>query len=246
MRAHGREIGGGLECRKTSGAPCPSAARKIAPMRNLLLGVALIAAPVAVFAAGYTLLAPPTAQTSAAEAGPPLGDMSSFEAITADVQSIAATGDIAAAGKRITDLETAWDEAQSKLRPVNTAAWGHVDGAIDDALTALRAKTPEGAQVDGALKSLQLALADPTAGTAPSGDGPGIVSGIVVTDAAGHALPCEVMLDQLRTALKDTAIPDADRTTVTALQAKATERCNADDDTRADAFSAQALAALPV
>ncbi|WP_299820939.1 hypothetical protein [uncultured Jannaschia sp.] len=217
-------------------------------MRNLLLSVALIAAPVAVFAAGYVVLTPPAAQTAAAipDAAPPLGDMTPFAAITTDVQSVAATGDLAAAEMRITELETAWDDAQATLRPVNTAAWGHVDGAIDDALSALRTGSPDAAgQVDAALAALQGALADPTAGTAPAAGGPGTVSGIVVTDASGRALPCEVMLEQLRTGLVGSAIPDPDRTAATALQAKATERCNADDDARSDAFSAQALALLP-
>ncbi|WP_299844754.1 hypothetical protein [uncultured Jannaschia sp.] len=216
-------------------------------MRNLLLSVALIAAPVAVFAAGYVVLTPPAAQTAAAipDAAPPLGDMTPFAAITTDVQSVAAAGDLVAAETRITDLETAWDDAQATLRPVNTAAWGHVDGAIDDALSALRAGSPDAGQVDATLAALQGALADPTAGTAPAAGGPGTVSGIVVTDASGRALPCEVMLEQLRTGLVASAIPDPDRTAATALQAKATERCNADDDARSDAFSAQALALLP-
>ena len=99
--------------------------------------------------------------------------------------------------------------------------------------------------MDAALAALQTALTDPTAGTAPAAGGPGTVSGIVATDASGRALPCEVVLEQLRTGLAGGAIPDADRTAATALQAKATERCNADDDARSDAFSAQALALLP-
>ena len=215
-------------------------------MRNLLLATALIAAPVAVFAAGYTVLTPAGAPTASATAGaPPLGDMTPFAAIATDVQAIAATGDLVAAKARIKDLETAWDDAEPTLRPVNADAWRNVDGAIDDALSALRAGSPDPATVDATLASLRAALVDPSAGPATAAGGPGTVSGIVVTDASGRALPCEDLLGQLRTALSGSAIPDADRASATALQAKATERCNADDDARSDAFSAQALALFP-
>lgn len=215
-------------------------------MRNVLLATALIAAPVAVFAAGYTILAPAGAPTATATAdSPSLGDMTPFEAITTDVQSIATTGDLAAAKTRTKDLETAWDDAQSTLRPVNAEAWGHVDGTIDDALSALRATASDAAHIDATLAALQAALADPSAGISSAAGTPGTVSGIVVTDASGRALPCEMMLEQVRTALAGSDIAEADRAPATTLQAKATERCNADDDARSDAFSAQALAILP-
>ncbi len=90
-------------------------------MRNLLLGVALITAPVAVFAAGYSYFRPVVPTVASA---PSLGDMTPFEWIATDVQDIAGTGDMAAAELRITDLESAWDEAQPSLRPVNTVAHG--------------------------------------------------------------------------------------------------------------------------
>ena len=71
-----------------------------------------------------------------------------------------------------------------------------------------------------------------------------MVSGIAVTDEAGHNLPCEVMLKDLATGLATTTIAAAGKTAATDFQTKALERCNADDDARADAFSAQALAVL--
>ncbi len=214
-------------------------------MRNLLLSVALIVAPVAVFAAGYALLTPSAAPVEAVATAPSLGDMSPFAAIITDVQTIASTGDMAAAETRITDLETAWDQAQPTLRAVNTNAWGNVDDALDAALGALRAGSPEPGNVDKTLADLQIALADPTQGqgTTPAG-APMTVAGIVTTDANGRALPCEVMLDTFRTTLVGATLSDADRATVDALEVKGTERCNADDDTRADDFFAQGLALM--
>ncbi|PZX12987.1 hypothetical protein LX81_03364 [Palleronia aestuarii] len=214
-------------------------------MKNLLLSVVLVAVPVAVFATAYPVLAPPsqTTASSIAKAGPPLGDMTPFETITTDVQSIASSGDLAAAKTRIADLETAWDDAEPKLRPVSTAEWGSVDTAIDDALAALRAPNPDRGKVDATLATLQTTLADPAAATGPTQQA-GTVARIAVTDSSGHPLPCEVMLDTFRTKLAASNLSDADRAKATELQSKGTERCNADDDIRADAFLAQGLALL--
>lgn len=203
-------------------------------LRQILLAVALIAAPVAVFSAWKIWVAPPPQQASAPNA---LGDMMAFKTIVTDVQASAAKGDMAAAATRITDLETAWDAAEDKLRPLDAAQWGGLDDKIDAALKSLRATPAQAATVNDTLAALQTALDDP--GAAAGTGGVQLVSGIAVTDAGGHPLPCEAMLSELSTqlALK----PD---TNAAALQAKATERCNADDDAHADAFSAQALALL--
>lgn len=203
-------------------------------MRNLLLSAALIALPVTGFAlVESTLLAPPPA----AQKGAGLGDLSAFEVIVGDTQKIAQGGDLAAAEHRITDLETLWDETEPKLRPADPGAWGVVDAAADAAFSALRAEHPDPAQVQGALAALQQALVAPV----PQRAGPVTqVAGIDVTDATGHPLPCEAMIGTLRAAL-GAAGPSA---AVADLQAKALERCNADDDTRADAFAAEALAQL--
>lgn len=52
------------------------------------------------------------------------------------------------------------------------------------------------------------------------------------------------MLTTLRSAMTTVKTPDADRASAESYQAKALERCNADDDQHADEFAAQALAAL--
>jgi hypothetical protein len=216
-------------------------------MRNLLLSAALIAAPVGVFAAAYTVLLPATAPTPtvAVTASPSLGDMSAFATIIGDVQKIAETGDFTAAEKRITDFETAWDAGQKTLRPVNPTDWSNVDMAADAALDALRAGKPDAATVTATLADLQSELSDPSKAPGAAPQAAVSVSGIVTTDANGRALPCEVMLDTLRTTLASATLSDADRATVVDFQAKGTERCNADDDTRADAFFAQGIALMP-
>ena len=215
-------------------------------MRNLFLSIALVIVPVGVFAVGYTLLspAPPAAQTAQADTGPSLGDMSSFATITADVQRLAGTGDLAAAQTRISDLETAWDDQEKTLRPLNTTSWGNVDVAIDNALSALRASTPDQREVDTTLASVQITLADP-AGSRPPGSGSVVmVQGIATSDPGGRPLPCETMLHTFPTTRANTTIADANKAAIDDLQARGTERCNADDDKRADDFFAQGIALM--
>ncbi len=116
---------------------------------------ALLAVPVGLFAAAYTLVAPPPAAEASRASKASLGDMSLFEAI-------AEFGDLAAAQTRITDFETPWGDAEATLRLVKSAAWGNVDAAADDALQALRADAPDAANVTEPPDGLQAARADPS------------------------------------------------------------------------------------
>jgi hypothetical protein len=208
-----------------------------ATLRNLALSATLIAVPAAGFALAETLLSP-AAQTTAAAQAPGLGDLSAYKTIVADTQTIAATGDFTAAEHRITDLEALWDQNASALRQADRTAWNSVDAAADDAFSALRAGTPDGATVTAALATLAATLETP----APSAASEPIqyVSGIAVTDETGRARPCEELIGELRIQI-GTRTPSAD---VTDLQSRALERCNADDDAHANAFSAQALALI--
>jgi hypothetical protein len=61
----------------------------------------------------------------------------------------------------------------------------------------------------------------------------------VAADAA--TVPCEDMLKQLRDAEKTASLNDADKAAAAELKSKGIERCNADDDKRADEFFADAL-----
>ena len=210
-------------------------------MKQILLTTTLILVPVGAFTA-FTLMAQTPAEAEAS-----LGDMSPFKTIITDVQAIAATGDFTAAETRITDFESAWDDAAKAMRPLDTTAWGNVDMAADAALDALRASAPAADEVTGTLATLIAELDNPAmapGGAAAATVTPTAVSGIAVTDTNGRALPCEDMLASLTTALATTKVTGADLTAASDFQTKALERCNADDDARADGFSAQALALL--
>ena len=138
---------------------CDRKRRSKALIKQVLLAVVLVAVPVAAFT-GFEVYARSTAVASSG-----LGDLTSLKEIIADVQSLAAKSDFSAAAKRITDWESAWDAAETAIRPLNPAYWGNIDQASDSALSAVRAKTPSADVVNKALATLMATLNDPS--TAP-------------------------------------------------------------------------------
>lgn len=69
-------------------------------------------------------------------------------------------------------------------------------------------------------------------------------AGIPTPSAHAASAPCEDKLAELRAAMTTAKLGDADLQKVKALETKGVERCNADDDKRADAFFADAMAVL--
>jgi hypothetical protein len=62
--------------------------------------------------------------------------------------------DMSGAKSRAGDLETAWDDAQARLRPMNPEKWTLMDNAVDDVLKKVRSTQQNGAESSASLESL--------------------------------------------------------------------------------------------
>ena len=88
----------------------------------------------------------------------PLGDLSSFQKIEEDTLSLVNAGNLSDAKSRVDDLEYTWDNAQARLRPMNTAKWTEIDNTIDKVLRQLRAVHQDSAACKSSLEVSLVAL----------------------------------------------------------------------------------------
>ncbi|MEP6903412.1 MAG: hypothetical protein ABJA66_16915, partial [Actinomycetota bacterium] len=95
-----------------------------------------------------------TTPVVADSSGKPLGDLSAFRKIAEDMSRLVNAGDLKGAKSRAGDLESAWDNAQPKLRPMNQDKWTAMDNAIDDVLKQIRSSKPNAATSSSSLDSL--------------------------------------------------------------------------------------------
>ncbi|WP_415767539.1 hypothetical protein [Pseudomonas sp. ZB1P45] len=83
-----------------------------------------------------------------------MGDLSYLKVILSDTQQLLASGDMKGARARITDLESAWDQAEEKLRPIDPEGWTSIDKSLDRALKQVRTGSPDLAACTEALITL--------------------------------------------------------------------------------------------
>jgi hypothetical protein len=117
--------------------------------------VVVVALLLVVGGSGYYVRRSQLRNEAAASVSPtaPLGDLSAFRKIAEDMLSLVRAGDMSGAKSRADDLETAWDNAQARLRPMNPDKWTLMDNAIDDVLKKVRSTQTNGAESSASLES---------------------------------------------------------------------------------------------
>lgn len=154
-----------IETDSTPTAPEPTDPRRERLMLGYFGVIALVTVGILTFAA-----AQPHDTAAASEEGPavtatlapgqsattdfPASDVTTFRTIAQDTLDLVTSGDQAGAIARVKDLETAWDDAQPTLQPLDDTGWTVIDGQIDAVLTAVRATNADTATETDALTTL--------------------------------------------------------------------------------------------
>jgi uncharacterized membrane-anchored protein len=84
----------------------------------------------------------------------PPAEVAKFRTIAHGTLAKVQAGDQTGATARIKDLETAWDDDQPTLQPLDDTGWTVLDGQVDNVLTALRASDPDPVAETQALTTL--------------------------------------------------------------------------------------------
>jgi uncharacterized membrane-anchored protein len=137
---------------------------------RIMLGYYVVIAAAAVALLIWSAGQPHSVATSEEEASPttpavaltpgqltahfPAPDVAKFRAIVQATLAKVQAGDQSGAKARIANLETAWDDDESNLKPMDKDAWGVIDRQIDSALKAVRAHNPDPATETQTLNEL--------------------------------------------------------------------------------------------
>jgi hypothetical protein len=124
-------------------------------LRKLFMMLALLAPPVV----ATTVAVAPLALAEVALSK--LGDLSDMRKTVVDTLLLVQTGKAQDANTRITDYETAWDENEAKLRPLDTVTWRKLDEASDAALSSMRYPSATVAEKEKDLSDLIALLDNP-------------------------------------------------------------------------------------
>jgi uncharacterized membrane-anchored protein len=88
----------------------------------------------------------------------PKANVANFRRIAGDLLTSVQSGNQTETTAKAKDLETAWDDDEPHLRPLDEAAWHSIDGRIDSVLKAVRASQPDPATETQSTTALLAAL----------------------------------------------------------------------------------------
>jgi len=88
----------------------------------------------------------------------PAAEVATLRTITQDLLANVRAGDQSSALTGAKALETAWDDDQATLKPLNGTGWTYLDGQIDAVLQAVRATSPDNATETTSLNALILSF----------------------------------------------------------------------------------------
>jgi uncharacterized membrane-anchored protein len=109
----------------------------------------------------HRLMAERQMATANGDPSSPLGDLSSFREIVKVALDAVNASDWPAAKEHADELEYAWDQAEGRLKPMNTDAWTSIDDAIDEVLRQIRGMSPDQLGARSALQELAGKIANP-------------------------------------------------------------------------------------
>ena len=84
----------------------------------------------------------------------PLGDLSNFTSIGQDILTAVNANDWQTANTRVDDMESAWDNAQARLKPLSQNTWVQIDTDLDKVFREVRAVHPNQQTAQPALQKL--------------------------------------------------------------------------------------------
>jgi hypothetical protein len=88
----------------------------------------------------------------------PAASIDNYRSIAKETLQLVDSGDQAGAAKRVTYLETAWDNDEESLQSQGCQAWTYVDQQIDPVVSAVRASNPDKSSEEQAIQALLTTL----------------------------------------------------------------------------------------
>lgn len=96
----------------------------------------------------------PTEITAGVTKMGPLGDLAPFTKLSQSILTAVSIGDWSGANGSVNNLESAWDSARARLKPMSGTRWTEIDNDLDKVFREVRAVNPNQQTAQAALETL--------------------------------------------------------------------------------------------